>query len=164
MGKDNHILAKPASQSQASLCPKGNISIPLLMEQISNQNMYPKIIEAMQCHQIMLPPAFLVLGINSHTGVTESAGRADPSDQQAGHSSSVPLWALKSVLEDSFEAGRDQSQNLSERDDLQWGQARTSTFKLASVSSFIIFETTAILGKVNNALRFLTTNTTECIL
>lgn len=52
-----------------------------------------------------------------------------------------------------------------ERDDLQWGQARTSTFKLASVSSFIIFETTAILGKVNNALRFLnTTNTTECIL
>lgn len=74
------------------------------------------------------------------------------------------LWALKSVLEDSFEAGRDQSQNLSERDDLQWGQARTSTFKLASVSSFIIFETIVIFGKVNNALRFLTTNTTECIL
>lgn len=107
MGKDNHILAKPASQSQASLCPKGNISIPLLMEQISNQNMYPKIIEAMQCHQIMLPPAFLTLGINSHTGVTESTGSADPSDQQAGHGSSAPFgrssqcWRTASKLEET---------------------------------------------------------------
>ena len=47
------------------------------------------------------------------------------------------------------------------------GQARTSTLELASASSFInllsISETTVIFGKVNNALRFLTTNTTECI-
>lgn len=44
-------------QPQACLCPEGNISIPLLMEQISNQNMYSKIIEAMHCQHIMLPSA-----------------------------------------------------------------------------------------------------------
>lgn len=43
--------------------------------------MYSKIIEAMQCQHIMLPSAFLVLGIDlAHSGVTGSQGSADTSD------------------------------------------------------------------------------------
>lgn len=68
---------KHISQPQASFCPKGNIFIPLLMEQISNQNMYSKIMEAMQCQHIMLPSAFPRAGNQQSTlsDGTESQGR-----------------------------------------------------------------------------------------
>ena len=107
MGKDNHILAKPISQSQASLSPKGNISIPLLMEQISNQNMYPKIIEAMQCQQIMLPSAFLMLGMSPAHRMTENVGSADTSDHTEDTSVLLPFgcssqrWRTASKLEEA---------------------------------------------------------------
>ena len=138
------------------------------MEQISNQNMYPKIIEAMQCQQITLPSAFLMLGMSPTHRCDRECGQCRHIRPHGGHIGSAPLQVLKSVLEDSFQAGRGPSQTLPGRDDWQWGQARTSTLELASVSPFInllsIFETTVIFGKVNNVLRFLTTNTTECIL
>lgn len=117
MGKDNHILAKPVSQSQASLRPKGNISIPLLIEQISNQNMYPEIIEAMQCQQITLPSAFLMLGMNPAHRRDRECGQCRHIRPHGGHRGSVPLRVLKSALEDSFQAGRGPSQTLPGRDD-----------------------------------------------
>ena len=70
---------KPIAQPQASLCPKGNISIPFLMEQISNQNMYSKIIEARQRQHIVLPSAFPGARnqLSTVSGVTERQGHAE---------------------------------------------------------------------------------------
>lgn len=91
---------KPISQPQASLCPKGNISIPLLMEQISNQNMYSKIIEAMQCQHIMLPSAFPGARnqLSTLSGVTESQGNAEMSELRKGGEEARTIQPLCSSL------------------------------------------------------------------
>lgn len=104
---------KPISQPQASLYPKGNISIPLLMEQISNQNMYSKIIEAMQWQHIMLPSAFPGVRnqLSRHFGVTESQAmqkcqtwwREGSEQGQCNHFAS--LGCSRRCLEESFCAG-----------------------------------------------------------
>lgn len=108
---------EPISQPQASLCPKGNISIPLLMEQISNQNMYSKIIEAMHCQHIMLPSAFPGARnqLSTPSGVTKSRGNAEMSELMKGgegckdNTTTLLLFGCsRQCLEESFQRGRGQ--------------------------------------------------------
>lgn len=101
---------KPMCQPQASLCLKSNIFIPFLMEQISNRNMYSKIIEAMRCQHIRLPSGIIPqcrAPTEQDADGIESLGNAETSDSMEERGSGeeatsvlLPLGCSKTCLEE----------------------------------------------------------------
>lgn len=91
MGKIISFL-KRLPQPQACLHPKGNIFIPFLMEQISNLNMYSKIIEAVKCQHVTLP-----------SSVTPTAGnQGNTAHCQKGEAPVLPPLDLQRCERPSF--------------------------------------------------------------